>query len=97
MCQISSEKKVLSVGCMVKIFLDKKKITREENKYSFQQIKQFLAENNSCYVLLTCSEPNEKGNMQVEMAYDGDEDLASYLLENAQSYFQRPSTKSSDL
>lgn len=88
---------MLAVGFMVKIFLDKKEINRDEKKYSFQQIKQFLAENNSCYVLLTCSDPDEKGNMQVEMAYEGDEDLASYLLENAQSYFQRPSTKSNDL
>lgn len=82
---------------MVKIFLDKQLINREDKKNFFQKVKQFLAENNSCYVLLTCSEPNENGDMQVEMSYEGDEDLASYLLENAGAYFQTPGTKSNDL
>jgi hypothetical protein len=91
------KKKVLSVGFMVKIFLDKSKINTEEKKYSFEQIKQFLADNNSCYILLTCTAPDEKGDMQVDMAYDGDEDLAGYLLASAQSYFHSPSTKSNDL
>jgi hypothetical protein len=39
----------------------------------------------SCYVLITCGEPNQDGKMDVEMTYEGEPVLAAYLLENAQS------------
>jgi hypothetical protein len=39
----------------------------------------------TCYVLITCGEPNEEGKMDVEMTYEGEPILAAYLLENAQS------------
>ena len=39
------------------------------------------------YVLITCGKPDAKGEMQVEMTYEGDKVLASYLLESAQSVF----------
>jgi hypothetical protein len=48
-------------------------------------IKKILAKNNACYVLITCGEPSEDGNMQVEMTYEGDACLAAYLIESAQS------------
>ena len=38
----------------------------------------------AAYVLITCGQPDAQGEMQVEMTYDGDKDLASYLLANAQ-------------
>ncbi len=41
----------------------------------------------ACYVLLTCSAPDENGKMQVEMQYEGDETLASFLVENATQVF----------
>ncbi len=44
-------------------------------------------ENCACYVLITCSEPNAEGNMEVEMNYQGDETLAAYLVENAVQIF----------
>ncbi len=53
-------------------------------------IQRELEKNHACYVLITCSVPSEKGEMQVELSYEGDEGLASYLLESAQSTFQRP-------
>jgi hypothetical protein len=37
-----------------------------------------------CYVLITCTTPSKEGNMQVNLTYEGDESLASYLIENAQ-------------
>jgi hypothetical protein len=69
---------------MVKIFLDKNKINNAEKKHTFQSIKDYLAENNLCYVLLTCSMPSKDGNMEVEMSYEGDDHVASYLIESAQ-------------
>lgn len=38
----------------------------------------------AAYVLITCAQPDAKGEMQVEMTYDGDKTLASYLLASAQ-------------
>ena len=39
----------------------------------------------ACYILIHCSTPNEKdGSMEVEMTYEGDKFLASYLIKNAQ-------------
>ena len=38
---------------------------------------------NACYVLITCQEPTDDGQMHVEMTYDGDMDLAAYLIESA--------------
>jgi hypothetical protein len=41
---------------------------------------------NACYVLITCSKPSKDGKMEVELTYDGDLDLASYLVHSAQGY-----------
>ncbi|MBY0528637.1 MAG: hypothetical protein K2P51_00415 [Rhabdochlamydiaceae bacterium] len=43
-----------------------------------------LAEQNACYVLITCGEPSVDGKMEVEMTYQGDASLAAYLIESAQ-------------
>ncbi|NGX38768.1 MAG: hypothetical protein KR126chlam1_00079 [Chlamydiae bacterium] len=40
---------------------------------------------NACRILISCDEPTEDGKMQVEMTCEGDEILAAFLLENAQS------------
>jgi len=40
---------------------------------------------NACTILISCKEPNEDGKMDVEMTCEGDQVLAAYLLENAQS------------
>lgn len=47
--------------------------------------------NCSCYVLITCTEPSKEGDMEVEMTYEGDESLVSYLVENAQVFFKKES------
>lgn len=47
--------------------------------------KKSQDKDHACYVLITCGRPSEDGNMQVEMTYEGDATLASYLLQGAQS------------
>lgn len=69
---------------MKKTSLDKNII---EDQKEFEMLKEKLEKKYSCYVLLTCSDPNEKGNMNVEMSYNGDDVLASYLLQDAQNIF----------
>jgi hypothetical protein len=57
-----------------------KKILKTQNGAS----KEENSDKEICYVLIKCKEPNEKGDMQVEMTYEGDPVLASYLIETAQ-------------
>ena len=45
----------------------------------------------AAYVLITCAKPNAKGEMQVEMTYEGDEALASYLVKSAGNMFAHES------
>jgi hypothetical protein len=47
------------------------------------KLKKFLTENHECYVLITCGRPSKEGKMNVEMTYEGDALLASYLVESA--------------
>ena len=49
-------------------------------------LKDLLAQENECYVLITCKKPSKEGKMQVEMTYEGDASLAAYLIESAQNY-----------
>lgn len=53
-----------------------------------QRIKDTLAKKkkHACYILITCDEPTEDGQMQIEMTYEGDTTIASYLLQGAQAY-----------
>lgn len=41
------------------------------------------SEQHACYVLITCGAPSEEGEMEVEMTYEGDHALASYLIDHA--------------
>ncbi len=50
-------------------------------------IKKALNKTCACYVLITCTEPNGDGKMEVEMDYEGDESLAAFLVENAGQVF----------
>ncbi len=51
-----------------------------------KRIKKLLAKDYAGFVLITCKTPSAKGQMEVEMSYEGDPVLASYLLEGAQGY-----------
>jgi hypothetical protein len=66
------------------------------NKRSRKHLQEVLNKNPSCYVLITCGQPSEDGEMQVEMTYQGDAALASYLLHGAQLYID-PEDEQQDL
>jgi hypothetical protein len=51
-----------------------------------ERLLKTLAKDHTCYVLITCSDPDELGKLDVELTYDGDPTLAAYLLEGAQSF-----------
>jgi hypothetical protein len=51
-----------------------------------QHIRSTLSKNHACYILITCDEPTEDGEMQVEMTYEGDLTVAAYLLEGAKTF-----------
>lgn len=45
-------------------------------------------EEHACYILITCKEPSADGKLSVEMKYEGDPVLASYLLKSAQGFIE---------
>ena len=47
------------------------------------ELRDYLSENNACYVLITCKRPSKDGKMDVAMTYEGDASLAAYLIESA--------------
>ncbi len=63
-------------------------------KTSRMHLQEVLEKNPSCYVLITCGQPSDDGQMQVEMTYQGDAALASYLLEGAQYYIDKEESQS---
>lgn len=48
-----------------------------------EDLKKVLAKKRLSYVLITCSEPTEEGEMDVEMACEGDPALLSMLVDGA--------------
>jgi hypothetical protein len=46
------------------------------------------------YVLITCGKPSKTGDMEINMTYQGDMDLISYLLDGAQSILDQKETDS---
>lgn len=53
------------------------------------EINRTLSENHACYVLITCGEPSQDGQMKIEFNYKGDPLLASYLVESAQNIIDK--------
>ena len=58
-------------------------------KRSRKHLQEVLDNDPSCFVLITCGQPSEDGQMQVEMTYQGDATLASYLIQGAQSFIDQ--------
>lgn len=56
---------------------------------AISKVKKELSGRYACYVLITCTDPSGDGKMDVEMDYEGDEVLASFLLENAGQVFDQ--------
>ena len=57
------------------------------NEKALESLKDTLGKKCASYVLITCTEPDEEGKMEVDLNYEGEEDLASYLLDSAQQIF----------
>lgn len=53
-----------------------------------EKIVRTFARRKICYVLISCEEPNHKGEMEVEMTFDGDKYLAGYLIDSAKQMFE---------
>lgn len=51
------------------------------------RIQDTLKDQCVCYVLITCSTPSKDGKMEVEMSFEGDEVLASFLVDGAAQAF----------
>lgn len=78
---------------MVKILVKKEELKKRQLEKDMQN---FLANKHEAFVLVTCSSANEKGDMQVELKYDGDQDLISYLLQSASQIFEGEEGKAKD-
>ena len=53
-----------------------------------KKIKKSLSKSTNCYVLMSCTAPNKEGKIKVSLSYEGDEILASYLVDSAQKYIE---------
>jgi hypothetical protein len=73
---------------MVKINFSSVKKRGSRKKVALERIRNTLRNNHACYVLITCSDPSDEGKMEVEMSYDGDHCLASYLVDSAQNILE---------
>jgi hypothetical protein len=60
---------------------------KQDKEISLGKIKETLSRKHACYVLITCSEPSSEGKMEVEMSFEGDESLASFLVDSASQAF----------
>lgn len=45
-------------------------------------------DSHACYVLITCDQPSEDGDMNVQMTVNGDSALAEMLLKHAQTIME---------
>jgi hypothetical protein len=63
------------------------KIEPAVTEIEIDMIRQTLSSKCACFVLITCSEPCAEGKMEVSMNYEGDENLAGFLIENASQVF----------
>jgi hypothetical protein len=55
-----------------------------------ENLESELSKQHACYVLITCDHPDKEGQMKINMSYQGDQALASYLVEGAQAYLEDP-------
>ena len=57
---------------------------RQKSKEKMREtVAEKITNSTVCYVLITCEEADTEGNMRVELSYEGDNDLASYLIASA--------------
>lgn len=63
--------------------------SKQKNKGMLVKKKKAIKEDQACYILITCGKPSKDGKLSVEMTYEGDPMLASYLLESAQGFIDK--------
>ena len=63
-------------------------ISYDMQESPLETIKRALGKSHACYVLITCNESTEPGEMDVQMDFEGDEELAAYLVGNASQIFE---------
>jgi len=62
-------------------------MTTEKSKASLKgRLKE--ESTHACRIVITCDQPKSDGKMHVEMSYEGDPILASYVLERAQGFIE---------
>ncbi len=59
------------------------------DKKNLKHVHDVLAKNSACYVLIRCEDKKKNGEFQVEMSYEGDISVASYLLQGAQYFMDQ--------
>lgn len=60
-------------------------------------VRRTLAKKHACYVLITCEQAASDGSMKVQMSYEGDTALASYLLVGAQNQIDQEDAMDSEV
>lgn len=55
--------------------------------FEHEKIKKMLRKEHVGYVLVTAKKTNHPEKFQVELSYDGEASLASYLVDGAQNVF----------
>lgn len=77
---------------------EKKRFSKETDHIDVKEkVRKLLSnDNNACFILITCKDANLEGKMQVEMTYEGDSTLASYLIDNAQEFFAQDCSMSQE-
>ena len=61
---------------------------QNRKEMALAQLKKNLSDLYTCFVLITCTKPDESGKMDVALDFEGDESLAAFLIENAAQAFE---------
>jgi len=62
--------------------------SKQRKEALLDRLRKDLGDDCACFVLITCTQPSEEGKMEVELDFEGDETLASFLVENAAQVFE---------
>lgn len=67
------------------------------NRDPHKEFEKTFSKNHAGYVLITCQNPTDDGNMNVEMTFGGSAALANILINGAQMYLdEQPCEDSED-
>jgi len=59
----------------------------KQDSDAHEKVRHIL-QNHVGYVLVTCRPANKSGKLEVELSFEGDPDLASFLVEGAIEHFE---------